>query len=204
MVRDKAFWIFISLLGIITTFCITISIIYHNQIQFDPVKAINDGIAFIIGLLAMIISFWIAEIYWKRKIEQEQSKKDREQLNYYLNNIAKIVFETSKALAEVYGESENEKAIRRDKEVLANLRRLGDAKQNILRVMDISGFEFKQDKRSTLAITSFRSNVISSLEDLSQRACIRPGVENIETELAVIGGETDKTIKILNGVLSDY
>ena len=197
MIKDRAFWVFIAILVFFTAVCFGLAIRYRDQIEFAPATAINDGLDFILGLLSMIISFWIAEIYWKNKTEREQTSRTVDQLRYYLDHVVAIIVETSEALARI--DRAADESARLEQEVLANLRRLGDANRNTLRVMDVSGLELRRDQRAARASAYFRSTVAPVLDKLSRRPYVRPEVEEIESVLASVGDDIDKIVRWLKG-----
>ena len=195
--RDRAFWVFIAIIVLVAVLCGGIAIYWRDQIEFDPASVINDGVDFLIGLLSMIISFWVAEIYWKNKTERERTARILDQLNYYLDQVARIVVESSEALAGI--ESAGVDAVRLEQEVLANLRRLGDGTRNILRIIDVSSLELKRHVRAAGASAYFRSTVAPTLERLSCRPYVRPEVEEIGSALASVGDQIDRMVRYLRG-----
>ena len=197
MIKDRAFWVFIAIIVSVAAVCVGLAICYRDQIEFAPETAINDGLDFILGLLAMIISFWIAEIYWKNKTEREQTARTVDQLRYYLDHVAAIVVETSEALATI--DRAADESVRLEQEVLANLRRLGDGNRNTLRIMDVSGLELKRDQRAARASAHFRSTVAPVLDKLARRPYVRPDVEEIKSILASVGDDVDETVRWLKG-----
>ena len=197
MIKDKAFWIFISLIVVVVAACAVLAFAYQGQLVFDPAAVINDGVDFVIGLLSMIISFWIAEIYWKNKTEREQTARTVDQLNYYLNHVAAIIAETAGALAGVA--RAGEESVRLEQDVLTNLRRLGDGNRNVLRVIDVSSLELRRDRRAAGASAYFRSVVAPALERLAQRPYIRPDEQEIEAALVSVGDDIDKMLRWMKG-----
>jgi len=197
MIKDSAFWVFIGIIAFVLAACVVIAVACRDRIEFDPASAINDGIDFTLGLLSMIISFWIAEIYWKNKTEREQTARTVAQLNYYLNDVAAIVVETIEALARIV--SAGDESPQLEQEVLANLRRLGDGNRLVLRIIDGSGLELRRDRRAASASAHFRSSVAPLLDKLSRRPYVRPDVGHIQAGLASIGGEIDDIVTYLRG-----
>ena len=195
--RDRAFWVFIAIIVLVAALCGGIAIYWRDQIEFDPASVINDGVDFLIGLLSMIISFWVAEIYWKNKTERERTARILDQLNYYLDQVARIIVESSEALAGI--ESAGVDAVRLEQEVLANLRRLGDGTRNILRIIDVSSLELKRHARAAGASAYFRSTVAPTLERLSCRPYVRPEVGEIGSALASVGDQIDRIVRYLRG-----
>lgn len=204
MIKDKAFWVFIGIISLVAIFCISLAVIFRDDLNFDAAEAINDGIRFIIGLLSMIISFWIAEIYWKRKIEGEQTKQAINQLDYYFSQISRITSETTKALAEQFGEGKADDSDQRDREVLANLRRLGDARTNTLRIVEVSNIELNRNLRASKICSYFRSTIAPILDELSKRKQIRPGVNEIEDDLAKIGNDIKNLVSYMRGEYDEH
>jgi len=197
MIKDRAFWVFIGIIAFVLAACVVIAVVCRDRIEFDPASAIGDGIDFALGLLSMIVSFWVAEIYWKNKTEREQTTRTVDQLNYYLSHVAAIVVETSEVLARIA--SAGDESAQLEQEVLANLRRLGDGSRNVLRIMDVSGLELRRDERAASASARFRSTVAPILDKLSRRPYVRPEVTHIQARLASIGGEIDDVVRYLRG-----
>ena len=197
MVKDKALWIFIGLIVFIAAACGVLAILCRDQLVFDPASVINDGVDFVLGLLSMIISFWIAEIYWKNKTEREQTARTVDQLIYYLGHVAEVVAEIRDAVAKM--PRAGSEAARLEQDVLANLRRLSDGNRNVLRIIDVSSLELKRNERVARASSFFRSAVAPALEKLAQRAYVRPGREKFESALASVGDDVDTVVRWLKG-----
>jgi uncharacterized membrane protein YccC len=199
MLKDRAFWLFIILLCLVIFICVAVAFVFRDTIQFAPADAINDGIDFVLGLLAMIVSFWVAEVYWKRKTEEEQSGRALDQLNYYLSSAATIVMQTSQALAEQFHEGQSEAAQRRDQEVLANLRRLGDVRSSIARTLHVSTLELGRCYRPRESAARLHAIVMPALERLSKHPQIRPLADEIASDLANVGNELQAIREYLRG-----
>lgn len=199
--KDRAFWIFIAILVLVAAVCVGVALCWRDQLEFDPASAINEGLDFLIGLLSMIISFWVAEIYWKNKVEREQTARVIGQLCYYLDQVSRIVVETGEALVRI--ERAGDEATRLEQEVLANLRRLGDGSRNTLMIIDVSALELKRDVRAAGAGARFRSHIAPVLESLSRRPYVRPEVEEIGSALEAVRDQIDRVVRYLRGELDE-
>ena len=201
MVKDKAFWVFIGIILCVAALCGALAVVYHDRLAFDPVSAINEGLDFIVGLLSMIISFWVAEIYWKNKTEREQAARVLDQLRYHLDYVVEIVAETRQDLSDVARGGDD--PVRLEREVLANLRRLGDANRNTLRIIDVSSLELKRDQHAARASARYRRDVAPVVDKLSRRSYVRPEVKEIESRLVSLGEDIDQILRGLKGELSN-
>ena len=201
MAKDRALWIFIGLIVFIAAACGALAILCRDQLVFDPASVINDGVDFVLGLLSMIISFWVAEIYWKNKTEREQTSRTVDQLTYYLGHVAEVVTEIRDAVEKMH-RADGDAALL-EQEVLVNLRRLRDGNRNVLRILDVSSLELRRNERAARASSFFRGVVASAIEKLAQRAYVRPGLEEFESALASVEDDVDRVVRWLKGEFNE-
>ena len=196
-IRQYRLGIVLSSIGvglIIIPFIIVI-VVYWEEMSFSPLDFINEGFKFIIGIVSMLISFWISQVYWERRMEQVQIARVYDMFHYHLDRAAIITGETKKALARHIQDASE--SIQRDQAVLANLRRLGDVRANTLRLLDVSGQQLRWDQRLSLASAHFRSVLAPVLERLSERPQVRPWAEAIAKDLALVEEEIEKIVLYL-------
>ncbi|MGB8656791.1 MAG: hypothetical protein WCE90_03290 [Candidatus Zixiibacteriota bacterium] len=191
-------WVFVAVIILVLPFVIVV-LAYRNSLVFAPDKFINDLFGFVISLGGIIVAFWIAEIYWARKTKLEELSRGRGLINYQLEYIARLIVETSGALSRVIDERHEEQALKRDKDVIANLRRLGDGSVNLLSLLDRVWSHLFDDERITKAMEYFRAKVAPVLKELSERKEIRPDVSLVISQIEFVGKELDGVRSLMRG-----
>jgi hypothetical protein len=191
-------WVFVAVIILVLPFVI-VGLVYRNSLVFAPDKFINDLFGFVISLGGIIVAFWIAEIYWARKTKLEELRRGRGLINYQLEYIARLIVETSGALSRVIDECHEEQALKRDKDIIANLRRLGDGSVNLLSLLDRVWSYLFDDERITKAMEYFRTKVAPVLKELSERKEIRPDVSIVISQIEFIGKELDRVRSLMRG-----
>jgi hypothetical protein len=113
----------------------------------------------------------------------------------YLRRAAATIVETSQLLAA--SEHDPHGVLRRHQEALANLRRLGDARANVLALLESFSLEQGQDLRMVAASADFKDRVAPVLDRLSKVPRIRSEFKAIESDLALAGSEIEGIVTYL-------
>jgi len=197
--RKVVFLAVIGVLLLISPFGI-VGYLYRKVLSFAPARFINDLFGFVISLLGILVGFCIGQVYWKRKTDNEEEGRSRGELLHYIGHIAKIVYETGGALARPIGEEDATAAIKRDQDVVANLRRLGDAAGMVLTYLDHVHSAFLRQESMAAAGRLFRTGIVPVLLTLSQRDEVRPDGALIQAELRKAGNDLDEVRRLLREV----
>lgn len=168
---------------------LVVAMVYRDDLQFAPVDFMNKGLDFAVGLLSMLAGFVASELYWKRRNDHERRRSFARNLLYHVDHMARTVVETSEALARDI-QAPDESRIR-DREAVANLRRIGDAKEAIQAVLGDLDSTIAGDRAMSAAIAGFRLEVAPRVTALSRYPDVRPQCHEIEGELAVVGRALD-------------
>lgn len=176
---------------------VIVTVVFQHEISFSASDFVNDGVDFVIGLVSMLVSFWVANVYWAFKVEEQQAGRMHSQLTYFAHNISRITSEAMDRLSSNVGDSSQ--AIWRDQKILANLVRLGDWCDNALQFLNESSFGVKRDTRIVRAGLHFRSVIAPVLERLSKRERIRPEADAVYTELAFVSKQVESLLMYLQG-----
>jgi hypothetical protein len=124
-----------------------------------------------------------------------QQAQFRHLLCSYLRRAAATIVETSQLLAA--SEHDPHGVLRRHQEALANLRRLGDARANVLALLESFSLEQGQDLRMVAASADFKDRVAPVLDRLSKVPRIRSEFKAIESDLALAGSEIEGIVTYL-------
>jgi hypothetical protein len=179
-------------------FAVAVSYLYQKSLAFDAAKLINDTIAFMLGIVSMIISFWFSERYWRSRLEDEMTLRLRHQILYYLNLIARKIFESNIALDVKYREDQFEASQQRDIEVIANLRRIGDSTHHIIRISEVFRRELLSNDGIVEILDRFENDIAPIImEKIAERPQIRPNPQDVSDMLSNLGKEIDDVVKKL-------
>lgn len=198
----KMVLLIVGIMIVISTPIAVVLIIYNKELGFSPSGFINEYVKFVIVIAAMLISFWMSEVYWKRKNMRDQINRYRKQFLYYLDNIGQIIVQTDKLYDIEVHVGNGKERNRIDTEIMANLRRLGDAEKITTKFLDDSKLEFKEEDRVVKAISYFRTVVKPRLVKLSTRGAIGDRSQ-LKAELVELADLLDVIVKYLKGKINE-
>jgi hypothetical protein len=177
---------------------IFVAIRYRNEIIFVPWEYINKGVEYLIGGFLILLGFLFSDVYWAKKVENQETSRQIIRFLFYLNHASKLVWSTNIDLSKVIYDIEE--STYRDQEVIANLRRLGDCEMNISKTIEDSGIYLSRNWRALKAISYYTNNVADDLRKLSSYPSIRLHITEIQLILTKVGSNIHQLIKFLTGV----
>lgn len=180
---------------------IFIGVIYRKDLEFSPSQLINDAVDFMLGIISMILSFWFANIYWKKKLEKEYTERYKTRYIGYLSN-ANIVINDALSLINQPVKNE-EKALKRDEVVNSKCMDLGHINKNTIRFLNESTLELRQDKNAAKASAYYRQEIEPMLLEISILTKIRPGIDDLILKLKKAKDKINQNILSIGGISNE-
>jgi len=172
-------------------------IFFRDRIDLSITGLIASALNFFIALATWFISFGISEVYWKNRLEKEQSYQAIKQLVYSLNLIGKLVVETNGLLNRSFEAYQHELSVARDAEVIANLRRFGDCAANTNFVIEMHFVHLARTPIVSAQCQEFQSKILPLLKQLSEIPQIRPNPDEVKVKIIKLGGDLERILRVI-------
>lgn len=168
--------------------------IYRGVVVFDVVEFSNDYLDFMIGLLAMAISFWLANVYWTDRIKQERISRARITMIRFFRRLYEMTDQCEILLKKQCKEiKENQD---RDRKVIELFLLMGQVKAGLL--LHYPEDEIEQDEcLSHAMIELFWTGLVPAINDLNSRQTIRGEIDAIRSKLEHIKQYSYQTLSAL-------
>lgn len=120
-----------------------VSYIFANQIQFDPVRFVNEYLKFDASLILLLTSFILINIFWKRHLQNQQFNRHKQIILRFSFRVENLAEQCIQLLTTHYDESEGDENHKRDKQIQEILKTMADFKDNMF--MYLPGIDTEVD-----------------------------------------------------------